>query len=209
MPRRPDLDRVLRLRLAEEAARLITDEAVRDFQVAVRKAAGRLRVSDPREFPEREEIESALLERQRLFQSQSQPGALRRRLETALEAMRFLAPFEPRLVGPVLEGYADQFSAVCLHLFSDDADEVLRFLDEKGVRYEQEERRVRIDRERLAVVPALRFEAGGIPIDLTVFGADGLRQAPLERGGERPVRRAGLAAVRELLAAQARRSGAT
>src|SRR5213075_1765693 len=136
------------------------------------KAAEHLGVRDQRLLPGRAEVEAALLERQRLFQSDSQPRALALRRASALEAMDFFAPFEPRLVGAVLEGYADERSAVCLHVFSDDPDEVLRFLEERGIPYQQEQRRFRYGGERAELRPALRFEAGGIPVDLSVFGRE-------------------------------------
>jgi hypothetical protein len=198
MAQRSHGDLEVRRRVAEEAARLIGDQGMRDFEVALRKAAEHLGVRDHGAMPRRAEIEAALQERQRLFQPATQPRALALRRAAALEAMDFFARFEPRLVGAVLEGYADELSAVCLHLFCDDADEVLRFLDERGIRYEQEQRRVRYPDRSLAVLPALRFEADGMPFDLTVFASADLRRAPLERGGDRPMRRAGRAAVAAL-----------
>ena len=205
MARRSQADLELRRRVADEAARLISDQGVRDFQAALRKAAEHLGVREQRLLPRRADVESALLERQRLFQSNSQPQALARRRETALEAMDFFAPFDPRLVGAVLEGYADELSAVSLHVFSDDEDEVLRFLEERGIPYEQEQRRFRYGDDRVELRPALRFEADGIPMDLSVFDREGLREAPLERGGDRPIRRAGRAAVAALVSGEAAR----
>ena len=203
MAQRSHGDLEVRRRVAEEAARLISDQGLRDFAAALRKAAEQLGIRDNRMLPRRADVEAALLERQRLFQGDSQPRALARRRETALEAMDFFAPFEPRLVGAVLEGYADELSAVALHVFSDDPDEVLRFLDERGIPYEQEQRRFRYGGDRVALRPALRFEADGIPVDLSVFEREGLREAPLERGGDRPVRRANRAAVAALAAGAA------
>ena len=209
MAQRSHGDLEVRRRVAEEAARLISEQGVRDFDAALRKAAEHLGVRQIRMLPRRADVESALGERQRLFQPQSQPQALASRREAALEAMDFFAPFEPRLVGAVLDGYADGLSAVCLH---DDADEVLRFLEERGIPYEQEQRRFRYGGDRAELRPALRFEAGGVPIDLSVFERGGLREAPLERGGDRPMRRANRAAVAALVdpsppAGQPRRRG--
>jgi hypothetical protein len=205
MAQRSNADLEMRRRVAEEAARLIGDQGMRDFEAALRKAAEHLGVRDHGAMPRRAEIEAALQERQRLFQPSTQPRALALRRAAALEAMDFFASYSPRLVGAVLEGYADELSAVCLHLFCDDPDEVLRFLDERGVRCEQEQRRVRYSDSRLELRPALCFEAGGVPMDLTLFERDDLRQAPLERGGDRPMRRANRAAVAALLDAAAER----
>jgi hypothetical protein len=189
-----------RLRVAQEAARLMSEHGIRDFHHAKLKAAERLGIVDTQALPRNQEIEDALRERQRLFDGDSQPVQLKVRREAAVEAMRFLGRFEPRLVGAVLEGTADAHSAVCLHVFSDDLDAVTLFLREHGVPAELQARRLRTSRDEQADYPVLLFAADGLPFDLTVLPRDALRQAPLDRIDEKPMRRASLAAVEELLA---------
>jgi hypothetical protein len=189
-----------RQRLAIEAARLMAEDGIRDFHQAKLKAAARLGEHDEGALPRNREIEDALREYQRLFHGDSQPQQVRQRREAATRAMSFLARFEPRLVGAVLEGTADAHTAVCLQLFDDDGDGVARFLDESGIPYEQRARQLRLDRERSAEFPVYLFSAEELAFDLTVLPRDALRQAPLDRSGERPMRRASLAVLQELLA---------
>lgn len=190
----------LRRRVALEAARLISEHGIRDYRQAKLKAAQRLGLSDEQGLPRNREIEDALREHQRLFKSDEQPRALHARREVACEAMRFLRGFEPRLVGAVLEGTADAHSAICLHVFCDAPEDVAAFLHERGIPFEQRSRLLRLDRQRSTEVPVLLFNANGLPIDLTVLPRDALRQSPLDRIDERPLRRASLAAVVALLA---------
>ena len=189
-----------RLRVAQEAARLMSEHGIRDFHRAKRKAAERLGILDEQALPRNQEIEQALREHQRLFQADRQPRLLQQRREAAAEAMRFLARFEPRLVGAVLDGTADAHSAVCLHVFSDDPDAVHRHLHEHGMPFETQTRRLRLSRDEQVEFPVLLFAADTLPFDLTVLPHDALRQAPLDRIGEKPMRRATLAAVEALLA---------
>lgn len=189
-----------RLRVAQEAARLMSEHGIRDFHRAKRKAAERLGVSDEQALPRNHEIEQALREHQRLFQSDSQPQLLRQRREAAVEAMRFLQNFEPRLVGAVLEGTADAHSAVCLHVFSDDPEAVGIYLREHGVPFETQTRRLRLNRDEQAEYPVLLFAADNLPFDITVLPPNVLRQAPLDRVDEKPMRRASLASVEIMLA---------
>jgi len=189
-----------RLRVAQEAARLMSEHGIRDFHRAKRKAAERLGVLDEQALPRNHEIEQALREHQRLFQSESQPKLLRQRREAAIEAMRFLERFEPRLVGAVLEGTADAHSAVCLHVFSDDPEAVGIYLREHGVPFEMQTRRLRITRDEQVEFPVLLFAADNLPFDLTVLPHNALRQAPLDRMDEKPMRRAALASVEIMLA---------
>jgi hypothetical protein len=188
-----------RRRIAVEAARLIAEGGLRDYRMAKEKAAARLGIPGEAALPRNSEIEDALREHQRLFQAADQPRTLRRLREAAVEAMRFFARHEPRLVGAVLEGTADEHSAVCLHLYSDQPHEVLAFLDERGIPYEEQQRRLRLDRNVARDVPALVFRAGDTPIDLTLLPYDQLPQAPLDRTGDKPMQRATLAGLQALL----------
>ena len=189
-----------RLRIAQEAARLMSEHGIRDFHHAKLKAAERLGILDAQALPRNLEIEQALREHQRLFLADSQPQLLRQRREAAIEAMQFLVAFEPRLVGAVLEGTADAHSAVCLHVFSDDPDAVGLYLRENGVPIETQTRRLRYGRDEQPEYPVLLFAADELPFDLTVLPRDALRQAPLDRADDRPMRRAPLAQVEILLA---------
>lgn len=188
-----------RLRVAQEAARLMSEHGIRDFHHAKLKAAERLGILDTQALPRNLEIERALREHQRLFLADSQPQLLRERREAAVEAMRFLSAYEPRLVGAVLEGTADAHSAVCLHVFNDDADAVELFLREQGVPVEAQTRRLRNSRDHQPEYPVLLFAADELPFDLTVLPRDALRQAPMDRMDDRPMRRASLAQVEMLL----------
>jgi len=189
-----------RLRVAQEAARLMSEHGIRNFHHAKLKAAERLGIIDSQALPRNLEIEQALREHQRLFLGDSQPQLLRQRREAAVEAMRFLAPFEPRLVGAVLDGTADAHSAVCLHVYSDDPEAVVLYLRERGVPIETQVRRLRYGRDEQPEYPVLLFAADELPFDLTVLPRDALRQAPLDRTDDRPMRRAALAQVEMLLA---------
>ena len=189
-----------RQRLAHEAARLMAEGGIRDFHQAKLKAAARLGIHDDASLPRNREIEDALREYQRIFLGQGQARALRQRREAAARALEFLAPFEPRLVGPVLDGTADATSAVLLHAYTDDADAVARFLDEHGIPAEPRERQLRLDRERRAELPVWVFGAEDLAFDITVLPLHALRQAPLSSVDERPMRRASLAQLRQLLA---------
>lgn len=215
-----------RYRLAREAARLMAESGVRDFHQAKLKAAERLGIHDDASLPRNREIEDALREYQRLFQggmlqggmlqndsadgastaspdigtaAAGQPAELRRRREAALRALEFFAGFDPRLVGPVLDGTADAYSAVQLHLHSDDADAVAHFLDEHRIPAESRGRRLRLDRTRSLDCPVWLFSAEDLGFDLTVLPHDALRQAPLSPVDEKPMRRASAGQLRALL----------
>jgi hypothetical protein len=189
-----------RRRLAHEAARLMAESGIRDYHQAKLKAADRLGIHDDASLPRNREIEDALREYQRLFQGEAQAAGLRQRREAALRALEFFAMFDPRLVGPVLEGTADRNSPVALQLYTDDADAVSRHLDQHAIPAEARSRRLRLDRERLIDAPVWLFSAEELTFDLTVLPHDALRQAPLSPIDEKPMRRASATQLRAVLA---------
>lgn len=187
-----------RHRLAHEAARLMAESGIRDYHQAKLKAAERLGIFDDASLPRNREIEDALREYQRLFQRENVP-ALRQRREAALRAMEFFNAFQPRLVGPVLDGTADTRSPVSLQLFSDDPDAAPRFLEQHHIPTESRSRRLRLNRERVADFPVWVFSAEELSFDVTVLPLDLLRQAPLSNVDEKPMKRANATQLRELL----------
>lgn len=187
-----------RERLAGEAARLMAESGIADYHQAKLKAAQRLGILDDASLPRNSEIEQALRAYQRLFRRDA-AGELSRRREAALEAMRFFRAFEPRLVGPVLEGTADERSPVLLHLHADDADAVVRFFDEHDIPAQPRSRRLRLDRHRDADFPVWVFSADGLPFDVTILPIDVLRQAPLSPVDEKPMRRASAAQLLQIV----------
>jgi hypothetical protein len=184
----------LRQRVAQEAARLMVEQGIRDFSLAKRKAAERVGAT---QLPENDEIEEALAEYLRIFYPESQPQRLRHLRETALRAMQLLQRFEPRLVGPTLRGTADQHSPVNLHLFAHQPEEVSWFLLEQRIPHDTAERRYPGKPQQH--YPLFSFMAGDVQVELTVFPIDGLRQAPKSPVDGRPIKRATMESVRKLL----------
>jgi hypothetical protein len=189
-----------RQHLAFEAAKLMAEGGVRDYHQAKLKAAQRLGIFDDASLPRNREIEEALREYQRLFLGSDQAQDVRRRREAALRALEFFREFEPRLVGPVLDGTADANSVVALHVHSDDADAVTRHFEEHGVPVVARSRHMRLDREREGDFPVWLFAAEDLSFDITVLPADVLRQAPLSGIDGKPMRRASATQLRALLA---------
>jgi hypothetical protein len=200
MPKRPNPRAdMLRQAVAEEAARIMREQGVDDFLQAKRKAAERLGVTDASILPRNTEIEAARLAHQRLFAADRHEADLATLRRTALEAMRLMADFDPRLVGPVLTGTASSHSEINLHLFSETPEAVSLRLEESGVPHEVVERRLRYERDRTVSYPALRFVAGRQTVDAVVFPVDGIRQSPASPVDGKPMRRASAAEVAALL----------
>jgi len=77
---------------------------------------------------------------------------------------------------------------------------VPRFLEEHRVPADARSRHLRLDRDRSGDFPVWVFSAEGLTFDLTILPLDALRQAPLSGVDEKPMKRASLSALQQLLA---------
>ena len=190
--------RQLRDKIAREAARMMVEGGIRDYQLAKRKAVARLGIRRPAgQLPGNDEIESAIEEYQRLFRV-GQPDRLLALRRTAVWAMRLLASFEPCLVGSVLSGTADDHSDVTLHVVSEPIEEVGLFLSDRQIPFRLTERRLRIGIDDYRRFPSYRFVVDDVPIELTVFTMNAARQAPLSPVDGKPMSRAKVEQVEAL-----------
>lgn len=188
-----------RLMVAQEAARIIVNQGIRDFSVAKTKAAERLGLGNRGSLPGNVEIEHAVSEHLQLFAGDSHTDLLYSLRQAALSAMALLSPFRPRLVGPVLNGTADANSAVNLHVFADSVEAVADALDRHGCNYKPYERRLKSRRDRTETYAGFEFHHGEATVQATVFPVDGIRQAPISPVDGKPMKRADEKAVRGLL----------
>ncbi|MFP4207875.1 MAG: hypothetical protein ACLFSC_04395 [Wenzhouxiangella sp.] len=188
----------IRQEVAAEAARIMATEGQRSYLAAKQKAAQRLGAGRGG-LPTNSEIEQALKDWQHLYGGDEHAERLRAMRLAALDAMAFLGPFQPRLVGPVLEGTADEYSRICLQLFADDPDAPVRFLMEHGIDFAQERRRIRWHGGEYRDVDVLVVEAGDQTVEMTLMiGRDAVHAPPSPIDGK-PVRRIGPAELTALI----------
>ncbi len=191
----------LRRDVAVEAARIMATEGQRNFMAAKRKAAERIGAGPRIVLPSNREVEEALRAYQGFFGGEDHTHNLSSLREVAIEVMRHLEQFQPRLVGPVLDGTADQYSRVSLHLFNDPPEAVLWHLDALAISFHEEQRKIRWHDGSHRLVQLLVTELREVTIELVLFDLVDLRQAPPSPVDGRPQKRAALQDVEILLAA--------
>jgi len=189
----------MRQRLAVEAARIMSKESITDFHAAKCKAAKRLGITGEQNMPRNIEIELALKEYQTIFRPEQQAMELRSLRKTAIDIMNLLHDFSPRLVGPVLRGTADHYSAINIHLFTDSSQTLDWLLIEHHIPFTIDEREYRFNESELKRYPLYLIEDEEAKIELTVFPEKGIRQAPKSPLDGKPIQRASIAEVQKLL----------
>ena len=154
--------------------------------------------TDTKNLPSNSEIEVALTEHQRIFRANTQPEHLNRLREIAIEAMRFLYEFNPRLVGSVLSGTADEHSVIRIHLFSDTVESIGFYLSDNKIPHELSERRLRIGVDQYQNYSTYEFIVDEAKVELVIF-LPKQRQIPLSPVDGKIMKRADITEVEELL----------
>lgn len=198
----PGFDRAqgARQRLAYEAARIMVEQGLADFDRVRRKAAERTGILDRRSWPTNEAIQEALLAQRRLFADQGHTRGLERMRREALAAMDTFAGFSPHLVGPVVDGAGPTEPGIQLHLYAERPEDVVYRLLDRQIPWQERERSLRHRGGERRVYPVFRFYAGETLVELTVLPRCTLHNPPLHPVTERPDRGANRAALERMLA---------
>jgi hypothetical protein len=124
-----------RARIADVAARLISEHGIADWSLAKRKAVRQLMLPERTPLPGDDEIEAALIEQQALFGGDEHAETLRQQRREALKWLHDLAEFSPTLVGGVAAGWATEHSDLRIDLIADDSKNVELALINRGIAY--------------------------------------------------------------------------
>jgi hypothetical protein len=185
--------------IADEAARIIQEQGLNDFRSAKEKAVARLGLKAAGKLPGNGEIEKALAERNRIFRGSSQPLRLTHLRQSAINMMRALEIYHPRLVGPVLSGHATEHSAITLHLFSDPVEAVTVSLTALKISYRSAQFRHQFRRGEGERFPGFRFDSDGCEFSASVFPVLRRRNSPLGPVDGKPMRYADIREIEGLL----------
>jgi len=191
--------RQARAEVAAEAARILATEGQHNYRAAKKKAADRIGVSARLGLPSNIEVNEALKRYQNLYGGSAHQDNLTQLRRTAAEAMQNLEEFNPRLVGSVLDGTANEYSRIALHVFADSIENVILFFLERGTAFGQEQRQIRWFDGDHRTVSLIVSELNGTVIELSIFERIHLRQAPPGPIDGKPQHRAALAEVEYLL----------
>lgn len=187
--------------VALEAARIFVEDALTDYGVAKRKAAERLGLSPRAGLPDNAQVQAEIIAYQRLFGGRAYTERLSALRRTAVEVMKLLAPFEPRLCGAVVSGAISEASRIQLHAFPAKPELVDVFLGERRIEMQADERDYRWPDGHVEAIPLARFQANAVGVDIALFPEGSERRMPLSSTDGRPVKRLKLAEAEALLAA--------
>ena len=198
-------DEIRRL-IAQEAARLMYEEGVREYRDAKRKAGRRYgaekALSLGSHLPSNAEIHEELQRLLALHEETVLPERLLHLRLLALRQMELLEQFRPYLVGSVLSGTVTERSDIDLHLFAESCEEVEDYLEMKEIPFEQEVVTIRHGGEFFDY-PHLYLEDDGVVVECTVYPLVDLHRIPKSSITGKAMERATIKQLQRLIAAMA------
>ncbi|MGC8642931.1 MAG: HD domain-containing protein [Isosphaeraceae bacterium] len=138
-------DERIRRQLAFLAAQMMYNRTESEYFTAKRKAAKQLGVEyrhRPGDLPSNKEIRDQIQAMARIHEGPKRLEHLRDMRLDALRLMRKLARFRPRLIGSVRTGHVRKGSDIDIHIFCDSQAIVTDTLDELGLQYDVEHKRI-------------------------------------------------------------------
>lgn len=196
-------DRIRQL-IAQEAARLMYEEQIREYRTAKHKAARRFGPEQSlclgNHLPSNAEIRQELQRLLDLHEEQLHPERLLHLRILALKYLELLAPFRPYLVGSVLSGCVTERSDIDLHLFAEEVEEVVRFLQSRGLAFKEELVSIRQGGEYIDY-SHIYLEDEGIEIECSIYATRERHRVPRSSITGKPMERADAKKLRRLIAA--------
>ena len=162
----------LRRQIAWEAARLMYSRQESEYFRAKTKAARRICRGwvKPADLPSNTEIRDQIQTLARLHEGDARTQNLMDMRIDAVRIMQVLERFRPKLIGSVLTGHVRTGSDIDIHVFTDSVQAVTLVLEEHGLVFDVEHKRVRKDGEETVYVHIHIQDR--FPIELTVYAAD-------------------------------------
>ncbi len=190
----------LRKQIAWAAARLMYTQQETEYFRAKQKASERIVRGwvKPSELPSNAEIREEILAMARLHEGDRQRENLRAMRLVALQIMRLLRRFKPRLIGSVMTGHVRHGSDIDLHLFSDSIEAVTSALDEEHLLHDVERKQVRKNGECTTFTHIHLAEQ--FPIELTVYPSNKAHYVFKSSITGKAIERASIAELEQFLA---------
>ena len=194
-------DNRLRRHIAVEAARLMYERVEKEYFTAKRKAAARLGVNfryNPQDLPSNREIRDQVQILARMYEGEARIEKLKDMRVTALQLMRTLSAFNPRLIGSALTGHIRKGSDIDIHVFSNETGAITDVLDMHGYSYDIERKRVikhNVERRFTHI-----HVAGVYTCELTVYTRDLLNYTFKSSITGKAIEKASIAELEQLIA---------
>lgn len=193
-------DEKIRRQITLRAAQLMYERLETEYFTAKRKAAKQFGLDAryrPQDLPSNREIRDEIQKLAEMMEGDKRKDTLRDMRLEALRLMRKLVRFEPRLIGSVWTGHVRKGSDIDLHVFADNLSSITAVLDDHGVPYEVERKRVVKHGEERQFIHVHVFDR--YTYELTVYPTDKIGYAFKSSITGQPIEKATIATLERRL----------
>lgn len=153
-------------RLIADVAKRVVDESL-DLPSALRQVSQEQGIHLKQGQPDPAVLRAAIQDYREVFKP-AQAAALNRHRQTAVEAMQRFSAFQPKLIGPLVNGDGP-VDSIRLLLTADTPEQVIVDLADHRTPWRESETRMHFSGNRQAALPALRFQAGDCSVELIIM----------------------------------------
>ena len=163
----------IKLAIASKAAELISQEGIRDYHFAKKKAAKYLGFSDKEILPSNYEIDKELILFKNLYQKVDR-GLVQNLKKEALKIMILFESYKPFISNQFLEGIITKYPIIEINLFTDDIKEIEYILLNQNIHFEIID--VNIHKKNTSKTLSIyKIDGYEFPIELKIFDANELK----------------------------------
>jgi hypothetical protein len=163
----------IKLAIASKAAELISQEGIRDYHFAKKKAAKYLGFSEKEILPSNYEIDKELILFKNLYQKVDHDLVQNLKKE-ALKIMTLFERYKPFISNQFLEGIITKYPIIEINLFTDDIKEIEYILLNQNIHFEIID--VNIHKKNASKTLSIyKIDAYEFPIELKIFDINELK----------------------------------
>ena len=163
----------IKLAIASKAAELISQEGIRDYHFAKKKAAKYLGFSDKEILPSNYEIDKELILFKNLYQKIDHDLVQNLKKE-ALKIMILFERYKPYISNQFLEGIITKYPIIEINLFTDDIKEIEYILLNQNIHFEIIDVNIH-KKNTLKTLSIYKINGYEFPIELKIFDTNELK----------------------------------
>jgi len=163
----------IKLAIASKAAELISQEGIRDYHFAKKKAAKYLGFSENEFLPSNYEIDKELILFKNLYQKVDHDLVQNLKKE-ALKIMILFERYKPFISNQFLEGIITRYPIIEINLFTDDIKEIEYILLNQNIHFEISDVNIH-KKNTLKTLSIYKIDGYEFPIELKIFDTNELK----------------------------------
>ena len=157
--------------VANLAAQMIMEEGIKDYLFAKKKAAKSLGFNENTSLPTNSQIDKAIDDFNKIFNSNIDIEFLQQLKTQALEVMHIFKNFKPHLMNQLSQGIIPKFPEIKINLFADNLKDIEYVLLNSEMSYDFKEVKMNSKEGKNSIksIPTIYIDNLSIPVEIKVY----------------------------------------